>query len=154
MHTTYLEKLLNQLEENIANCATLNQVISNATIGWHIEHSLLTINGIIEVLKKVEPNNYKWKFNLIRIVILATKKIPRGKAKSPESVVPKGSASRDVLTSNIYATQQKIEELNSLHKNAYFEHPLFGKLNLRHAIKFLEIHTRHHLDIIEEILAA
>jgi hypothetical protein len=143
MHTTYLEKLLNQLEENIANCATLNQVISNATIGWHIEHSLLTINGIIEVLKKVEPNNYKWKFNLIRIVILATKKIPRGKAKSPESVVPKGSASRDVLTSNIYATQQKIEELNSL-----------GKLNLRHAIKFLEIHTRHHLDIIEEILAA
>jgi hypothetical protein len=34
----------------------------------------------------------------------------------------------------------------------YFEHPYFGKLRLNKTIKFLEIHTNHHLEIINDIL--
>jgi len=41
--------------------------------------------------------------------------------------------------------------LKTLPKDRYFEHPFFGKLKLKQTINFLEIHTMHHLDIIEDI---
>jgi hypothetical protein len=37
-------------------------------------------------------------------------------------------------------------------KDHFFEHPYFGKLKLKETIRFLEIHTTHHLSIIEDIV--
>jgi hypothetical protein len=34
----------------------------------------------------------------------------------------------------------------------YFDHPYFGNLRLNKTIKFLEIHTKHHLEIINDII--
>ena len=79
------------------------------------------------------------------------KKIPRGKAKSPEVVLPKGIIDNNSLLTHISVTRNKINELKTLPKDRYFEHPFFGKLKLKQTINFLEIHTKHHLDIIEDI---
>ena len=147
-----LDILLNQLETKIPHHEKLNQKASHASIGWHIEHSLLTLNGITDFLIKSNPNDYKWKFNFIRIVVLTMGKIPRGRAKSPEVVQPKENIDKNSLLIHIIETRNKINELKTLSKDRYFEHPFFGKLKLQQTINFLEIHTKHHLDIIEDII--
>ena len=147
-----LDILLNQLETKIPHHEKLNQKASHASIGWHIEHSLLTLNGITDFLIKSNPNDYKWKFNFIRIVVLTMGKIPRGRAKSPEVVQPKVNIDKNSLLIHIIETRNKINELKTLSKDSYFEHPFFGKLKLQQTINFLEIHTKHHLDIIEDII--
>lgn len=147
-----LGKLLNQLEINIPFCKTINKEISQVNVAWHIEHSLLTLNGITDVLIDSNPNDYKWKFNFIRIVVLTIKKFPRGRAKSPEVVRPKLNVNNISLLNHLSVTRTKIKELDFLSKDKYFEHPYCGKLKLKQAINFLEIHTKHHLEIIEDII--
>jgi len=66
--------LVQQLEKHISNAALINSVISVSSVGWQIEHSLLTINLIIDQLKKSDPNKYSWKFSIGRLIILTTKK--------------------------------------------------------------------------------
>jgi hypothetical protein len=122
-------------------------------VGWHIEHSLLTLNGIANSLIQSNPTAYKWKFNFIRIVVLTTKKIPRGRAKSPEIVMPKGSIDQPKLTALLTETRSNCKELSFLQADKYFEHPFFGKLKLKQTISFLEIHTNHHLEIIRDIVS-
>lgn len=34
----------------------------------------------------------------------------------------------------------------------FFKHPYFGNLNVKDAIKMLKLHTRHHIDIINDII--
>ncbi len=100
-----LEKLLDQLEDKIPFCRELNQEVSPANVGWHIEHSLLTLDEIINFLIQSNPNDYKWKFNFIRIVVLTMKKIPRGKAKSPKVVQPKENIDNNDLLMHISKTR-------------------------------------------------
>ena len=83
-----LKTLVNQLESYIANYEKVNLTVSQSSIGWHIDHSLIVINGLIDQLKKSNPEQYKWQFNWIRILIQIINKIPRGKAKAPKVVQP------------------------------------------------------------------
>ena len=147
-----LEQLLDKLESTIPQLEYLNPAISKAAVGWHIEHSLLTLDVVTGALKKSDPAAYKWKFNLVRMVVFITKKIPRGKAKSPDVVIPKGSLTEETLQGHLEMTREKIKALNGLPPNQHFDHPFFGKLNVKPTITFLNIHTRHHLDIINDIL--
>ena len=41
----------------------------------------------------------------------------------------------------------------SLDKNTHFPHPFFGILNKKETENFLVLHTKHHLMIINDILA-
>ncbi|MBL0355605.1 MAG: DinB family protein [Chitinophagaceae bacterium] len=147
-----LTKLLNQIETKISHFERINHAVSKSDVGWHIEHSLLTLTGITNALEKSNPKDYEWKFNFIRMVVLTMKKIPRGRAKTPEVVQPKVKYDIESLTNHLLKTRAKIDELQALDKNKYFEHPFFGKLKLKQTINFLEIHTQHHLNIINEIL--
>jgi hypothetical protein len=149
-----LLKLLNELESKIPNSKRLNLSVSKSSVGWHIEHTLMTTIEIIKALKNSKPQNYKWKFNLTRMYIYAINKIPRGKGRAPESVLPKGTIVADNLIKNTQVAKLKVEELSDLHSNNYFEHPYFGKLNLKPSIKFLKIHTKHHIKIINDIIKA
>ena len=148
-----INNLLNQLEAKISNGENLNPVISKGSVAWHIEHSLLTINLIINALIQSNPKNYKWKFSFIRMVVLLMKKIPRGKAKSPKVVLPHENISNESLVRHLLLTKDSIMNLESLSKDKYFTHPYFGDLKLNQTIRFLEIHTQHHLEIIEDIIS-
>ena len=147
-----LSNCLNELESKISNSETLNLAISKSTVGWHIEHTLLTINVIIDRLKNSDPNNYTWKFNFPKILVFTINKIPRGRAQSPGPVQPKNNFTMVTLMSHLDSTKRKLAELQILKPNNYIEHPVFGKLKLKHTIKFLEIHTQHHIHIINDIL--
>jgi hypothetical protein len=147
-----IDTLLNQLETNISHCETVNQEISNGNVAWHIEHSLLVLNGITDSLLKSTPDNYKWRFNFIRMMVLTMKKIPRGRAKAPKVVQPKDNINKDALFAHLSLTRDKINALETLPKDSHFNHPFFGDLKLNQTINFLEIHTKHHLNIIEDII--
>jgi hypothetical protein len=148
-----IDKLISKLETNIPFFDKTNPAISAGSVGWHIEHSLLTLNGIANSLIQSNPAAYKWKFNFIRIVVLTTKKIPRGRAKSPEVVMPKGSIDQAKLMALLTETRSNCKELSFLQADNFFEHPFFGKLKLKQTITFLEIHTNHHLEIIRDIVS-
>lgn len=146
-----LENLLNQLGSKIPFSEAVNEEISKSDVAWHIEHTLLTLNGITDFLIQANPKNYRWSFNFIRIVVLTMKKIPRGRAKAPEIVQPKGSINKESLHAHVGLTKNKIKALAMISKENYFTHPFFGDLKLNQTIGFLEIHTKHHLEIIEDI---
>lgn len=147
-----LDKLLKQLESKISFCETSNQDISQVNVAWHIEHSLLTLNGITDFLITSDTKDYKWKFNFIRIVVLTMKKNPKGRAKAPKVVQPQGNINKNTLLAHLSMTRNKIKELEFLSKDKYFQHPFFGKIKLKQTINFLEINTKHHIDIIEDII--
>jgi hypothetical protein len=147
-----LDALLNQLEHYISKNETINLQVSQSTVGWQIEHSLLTINGVVSAVHKSNPKDYHWKFSLIKIMVLATKKIPRGKAKAPKVVVPKADITCVDLEQHLAKARDTVKSLELVSKDHYFEHPYFGKLKLKETIRFLEIHTTHHLNIIEDIV--
>ena len=147
-----LAKYLTEIESKISQQESLNTITSKATVGWHIEHLLLTLDVITIALRRSDWSAYKWKFNMMRMVVFITKKIPRGKAKSPDVVAPKGTLTEETLRSHFEKTKAIIKFLNDMQPNQYFEHPFFGKLNVKQTKIFLQIHTRHHLQIIDDIL--
>jgi len=147
-----LEAIISKLESKISDFECLDTGVSFAYVGWHIEHSAMVINGIIAELKKSNPTNYVWKFNLSRLVILGINKIPKGKGKAPKQVVPQGIIEPARLKISLENAKKNIAELDKLEANSFFNHPYFGDLNLKVTKKFLLIHTNHHLKIIEDIL--
>lgn len=130
----------------------INISVSRSSVGWHIEHTLLVAIKISEAINKSNPDDYKWKFNLSRLYVYTLNKIPRGRGKAPKTVQPAGEITFQTLNNNLAIAKSKIEQLYMLDDNCYFIHPYFGKLNLKSTLKFLNIHTQHHLKIIEEIL--
>lgn len=146
-----LQKYLNELETKISKHDIYNPDISKSNIGWHIEHILLTINRIIEDIQKSNPKNYKWSFKLSKFLVFSMNKIPRGRAKSPKIVTPK-TYDEVTLNDHLKVTQLNIEQLKNLSADKYFNHPFFGNLKLKKTLKFIEIHTNHHLKIINDIL--
>jgi hypothetical protein len=149
---TNLFALLSGLKEKLPMIDRKNEAISKAPVGWHIQHSLMVINTIIYSLEKSEEKDYKWKFNFLRTFIMTMGKFPRGKVQSPKSVRPKEAYSLDKLQADFKTTETNLEKLDVLPKNSFFTHPIFGDLNLKPAIRFLKLHTLHHLRIIRDII--
>ena len=147
-----LRALIKELENKIENFELVNPAVSSSSVGWHIEHSFLVVNVIVEGLKKSNPKDYKWKFNLKRLYVYTINKIPRGSGKAPKRVLPQNNFSRETLKNHFLLTIDKLNEFSSLNPDNYIEHPVFGKLNLKLTIKFLFIHTRHHINIIKDII--
>ena len=149
-----LHLLVNQLESNISQFETTNNSVSGGSVGWHIEHSLKTIDQIITACKNSNPLNYQWQFNFKRFLIMSiAKKIPRGKARAPKIVRPEGEINQKTLTVSFSKVKENMKHWESLDKNTHFPHPFFGILNKKETENFLVLHTKHHLMIINDILA-
>ena len=146
-----LLKYVKELESKIPNQEDYNAEISKSNVGWHIEHILLTNKMILEAVEKSNPANYSWSFKLSRIVVFTMNKIPRGRAKAPKVVFPK-TYDEQTLLEHLKIVTEKIQGLENMSSDKYFDHPYFGNLRLNKTIKFLEIHTKHHLEIINDII--
>lgn len=147
-----LHHILLQLENHIPNLDKTNSKVSNSTVGWQIDHCLLVINGIIEQLEISNPKEYQPKWNFPKFMVFTTGKIPRGKAKAPKVVIPTQVATQEELKAKLEVAKNNILKLNSFSENSFFKHPYFKDLNVKQTEKFLVIHTKHHLKIIQDIL--
>ena len=146
-----LQSILDEMESHIPNFEKTNSVVSQSTVGWQIDHSLLVINIVVDQLKDSNPASYKWRFKWIRIYIQITNKIPRGKVRVPKSVKPIDIATIEELQTKLELARKNITDLSTIPPNSYFTHPFFGDLKLKSAIWFLKLHTTHHLKIIKDI---
>lgn len=77
---------------------------------------------------------------------------PRGKAKAPRQVLPEGEIILNDLIDQLALAKKNLAGFNSLDQNNYFEHPYFNQLNKIQAKRLLEVHTKHHLKIIKDIM--
>lgn len=147
-----LTKQLQQLESYLPFYSTVNPVVSSASVGWHIEHSLLVIKQITATVAQSDPALFERKFNFTRSWVFLLNYIPRGKAKAPNTVLPGKDIDSNKLEESIAHTYQAMNYLKDCQSNQYFMHPFFGALNQEQTIRFLAIHTKHHLKIIQDIL--
>lgn len=147
-----LTKQLHQLESYLPFYSTVNPAVSSASVGWHIEHSLLVIKQITATVAQSDPALFERKFNFTRSWVFLLNYFPRGKANAPNTVLPGAALDLNKLEESIAQTYHAINYLKDCQPNQYFMHPFFGALNQEQTIRFLGIHTKHHLKIIQDIL--
>lgn len=144
-----LARQLAEMESMIPDAHVANLNVSNGSVGWHLAHNILVINQVISYLAQSDPKLYQPKWTLTKWIIFLTKKIPRGKVKSPKSVDPTPDID---LIEALERASIGILNLMSVDPNQHFPHPIFGHLNRLKTIQFLWIHTEHHLKIARELL--
>lgn len=150
--TAKLNNYINQLEAFISQHETINPSVSKATIGWQIDHSLKVLNNVCIAVKSSDPKTYKKNMKFLGKLLLFLGKFPRGKARAPKHVLPPETITKQDLISQVVDAKNNIETIASLPQNAYFKHPMFGHINTKRVTRFLEVHTKHHLKIIDDIL--
>ncbi|TXN38022.1 DinB family protein [Flagellimonas hymeniacidonis] len=148
----FLKEELSKIESYISYRDKLNVKISKVDVAWHLDHILKTINKIYETLETSNPEAFKPNFNLSRTFVYAYGDFPRGFAKSPRIVLPPDVILTESLYSQIKEAKESIRKIQDLHPKAHFEHPYFSIIDKKQSIRFLTIHTRHHLKIIKDIL--
>lgn len=87
--------LINELETKLPFIEQKKESVSQVTVGWHLEHSLLALIKMIKTVEQSNPADYKRKLNLKRSIVFMLGKFPRGRAKAPDSVKPKEEISLD-----------------------------------------------------------
>lgn len=147
-----LNNLIHELESNIKNFETVNSTVSNASIGWHIDHCLIIFSRVLTALEKSNPDDYRPKFNWKRSLVFMTNTISRGKIKAPSVAIPEEVCTEKSLLEHLEKVRGKLTLLDTLPKNSFFPHPFLDDLNVKQTKKFLVLHTTHHVKIIRDIL--
>tara|TARA_R110002051_G_scaffold104720_1_gene177510 strand:- start:3 stop:452 length:450 start_codon:yes stop_codon:yes gene_type:complete len=147
-----LEKELKFIEDSIQFKERKNLKVSKATVGWHLDHTLKVLNGVLLAIKNSDPKLYQKKFNSLRFITFTLGMFPRGKAKSPKRVLPPEIIETTAIENQLKEVATNLKIMNDLKENQYFQHPFFNHLNKKQTIKFIVLHTNHHLKIIKDIL--
>lgn len=145
--------IIKRLEQALPQADKINTDVSKRGVDWHLEHSLKIIKSISNTVAASDPKDFTPKFHMGKYYILWTNQIPRGKGRSPKPFDNKDAIDISKLPERFEDAKKGLASLESLHPKQHFRHPMFGDLNLKQAKKFIKIHTTHHLDIIEEIVA-
>ncbi len=146
-----LQELLSEIEKHIPNFEVQNSKVSKSSIGWHLDHSLKVVNGILGVLEK-NPNPDKKPLKLFGRLFLFFGFIPRGKGTAPKVVRPPEHILLVDIEKQLDEAKTKANQLHQIAESAIFTHPYFGSLSKKQSIRFVEVHTKHHLKIIDDIL--
>mgnify|MGYP002632116335 FL=1 len=151
-NTQTLIPLIKELESYIAVKDKRNNSVSTSDIAWQIDHSLKVFNLVSKTLVNSDLELYSSKFNKWRLLLFTIGYFPRGKVKAPKFARPPEVILTEDLVSQFQLVYQNIDNIKSANNNVHFKHFIFGVLNKNRTIRFLLIHTKHHLKIIRDIL--
>lgn len=139
--------------------AVREERVSAWSVGDHLEHMQRVGRSVLGVLDKLRAEPGPGPRPAIRPVgrlILFVGFIPRGRARATRFVEPQGLP-REGLQSELAALHARLAALGPA-QLAVLEgiagrlpHPIFGGLDARQWLRFLEIHQHHHLKIIRDI---
>jgi hypothetical protein len=149
---TLFLKEFNFIKNSLIHIDKRNSKVSKASLGWHLDHSLKVINNVLVSLKESNSENFVPHFSFKRNLILMLGVFPRGKVKSPKRVLPPEIIEKEEIENQLNQVIKKLESINIIEKEQFFTHPIFKDLNKKQTIRFLQIHTNHHLKIIKDIL--
>jgi hypothetical protein len=133
----------------------LKTEISKWSVYQHIEHILISNSRILEqILDRSSANLPIRGISILGRIVLLTGVIPRGKGKAPDFTLPMGLSIVE-LKKLYYDLIEKLDQLESIKlEGIVAKHPYFGGLTKKQWLKFIEIHQRHHLKIIDDIIKA
>ena len=147
-----LIQLLRKIEAQVPNKELKNSNVSKSDIGWQLDHTLKVFNAVCAWTENSNPNEYKRKFNFWRAVFFPLGYFPRGKVKAPKHVLPPEIIKTEDLKAQLQTARTHIENLKTLPEKKYFKHFIFGMLSKKQTLRFLQMHTNHHLKIVNDIL--
>ena len=152
---------LQEILGNEAYCAVKDESVSGWDCGEHAGHIVLTYNviagGIQSNLADPDQNKDKPHAEFMPDVFDGGK-IPRGAGKAPDYIAPKGYTREEFLAmlGTVRETwadfESRMGELDEC--TGKFPHFAFGHLTSAQWVRFVTMHTLHHLYIIRDILAA
>lgn len=128
--------------------------VSGWSVGMHVEHLCLAMIAVFGALVASEPPVPRQRFNLITAAVFATGRIPRGRGKSPAQAVPRQGVLKDALVPMLDESERWFERARQCSSDQWFRHFAFGIMDRDRTIRFMGIHNRHHLRIIQDILRA
>lgn len=92
-------------------------------------------------------------------LVLRTGIIPRGIGKAPSVAIPDDDVSVNRLEAELGDQERNLGVIDAHVDKARasrqsFKHPYFGHFTPKQWVRFVRIHTNHHMKIVREILAA
>lgn len=147
-----IEIQLQKIESLLSKIDVTNEKVSKASIGWHLEHSLLILNSSLKGLTMTNPQDYNPKFSLKKFVFLNFGMIPRGKIKAPKQFVPLEIPTRESVLKLINLAKERLEAVKNLSEKSFITHPFLGDFDKKTTLRFLWLHSNHHLKIVDDIL--
>ena len=148
-----LERSIAQLQAHLVDAPLSSPSVSSVPVAWHIEHALMVIQKITASVARSDPGDYRRRFHWARALLFALGRMPRGRGKAPDAVRPAPAGTPD-WTSLFDGARSAVRLLETVHPDRFFVHPALGVLNRKDTFTLLDIHSRHHLAIIRDILAS
>lgn len=155
-----LDEITRMVRFEPARLALRAERVSRWSIGQQIDHILKVLEAGQRLLggpgerTPALPRG----MNLTGHLLLSLGWIPRGVGKSPKSVVaaddtPDDLAERTARLRKAYCDTPLPEALLT-DRTPIFPHPYFGGLTALQGLRFLAVHTHHHLKIVADIRRA
>jgi len=134
--------------------------VSDWSAGQHIHH-LSNANRVIArsisglVSSQTEADSDR-RLNLLGITVLSTDLIPRGVASAPARLHPPDILSREEIADAVKASLKSVDSLQELGgiivaRRSRLRHPYLGYLRSSQWLRFMNVHTSHHLRIVRHI---
>jgi len=134
---------------------TVHPKVSAWSVAQHLDHSLKVGSAVLGViLTPKDPP--KAGINLAGRVVLVIGRFPRGRGESPKPLRGEAADTPKLLAAveKARALRARVTAETLLSPSPVLKHPYFGGLSAAQAVKFLSIHTKHHLAIVADILRA
>jgi hypothetical protein len=162
-----IDKNIHQIDDLLADVSRLAELppdelhFSRASVsGWSVAQQLDHILKVCSAMLKgmLRPGDAPpGGINMTGRLILLVGRIPRGRGKAPERL--RGvDASPEELAASLAETRRLLAEVRAESfgpaNNPIVRHPYFGGLTPSQTLRTIVVHTRHHLRIAREIIAA
>ncbi len=145
---------ITQLRSFLPRSAVTAPNVSAWHVGMHLHHCALSICGICKQLIASDSPMPRAGFSPVRSLMLITGWIPRGRAQSPEAVIPKYDIGTDEIVTLLDQGQALLSTASSLDRGRWFIHPMLGPMTRKQTLRFIAVHNHHHLKIMREIVNA
>lgn len=128
--------------------------VSKWSVGMHVQHCCLATIAVCESLVASEPPVPPSSFSLVTSAIFLTGRIPRGRGKSPEQAIPRDQIWTNEMEGLLLDSERRLEAARQVSRDHWYRHFAFGVLDRDRTLKFIGIHNRHHIRIVQDILRA
>ncbi len=152
--TRLAKSQIDELRSLIPERARRSGPVSAWSVGQHLEHCVLSMRSMLGNLLACTGPAPEASPAPAGLRVLAAGKIPRGAAEAPEVARPKVDAAPDELEIGLAECSSLLLRAPEIREDAWSRHFALGILRRDQAMRFLEIHTDHHLGIIRDILRA
>ena len=143
---------LQKIESLLPKIDVTNDKVSKASVGWHLEHLLLILNSSLKGLTMTNPKDYNPKFSIKKCIFLNFGLIPRGKIRAPKQFIPLENPTQESILKLINLAKERLETAQNLPEKSFITHPFLGDFDKKTTLKFLWLHSNHHLKIVDDIL--